>query len=293
MIQHAIEKAAVLIEALPFLQQFRGETVVVKFGGSLLEEEENYAALLRDVAFMEILGLRPVLVHGGGKAITARMQEEGVQSEFRNGLRVTDAQTVAIVDDVLNHVVNPRIREVLDRFQAPSIGLRGQELFEVRKHQVEQEDGSMMDWGFVGDVLGVQTRAVTEALAQGLVPVVTPLGRDEAGQLYNINADEAAGALARELQARKLVFLSDVPGILRDPSDAASLISSLGLSEMEELIEEGVIGGGMLPKLSGAVKALKAGVRKVHIIDASLTHSLLLELFTEEGVGTEILSEAL
>lgn len=291
MIEHAIQKASVLIDAMPFIQEFRGEIVVVKFGGSILEDESQYLDILRDIAFMEIIGLRPVVVHGGGKAISRNMEAAGIPPNFLNGLRVTDAATIGIVEKTLNGEVNPRVCSALNSFQAESTGLPGQDLFRVTKHtETDPETGEVLDWGFVGDVVSVETAPILEAVKANRIPVVTPLGSDEQGNIYNINADVAAGAMARDLHARKLVFLSDVPGILRDPADPDSLISSVSLNEVEDLIRQGVIAGGMLPKVSGAIKALKAGIRKTHIIDASLPHSLLLELFTQEGVGTEILA---
>jgi len=292
MIHHAIQKAAVLIEAMPYIQAFRGDTMVVKFGGSILNDASTYGDILRDIAFMEIIGLRPVVVHGGGKAISREMEKAGIPPKFVKGLRVTDADTISIVEKTLNGVVNPEVCEVLESFQAHSVGIRGQDIFHVTPHtETDPETGETLDWGFVGNVESVNVEPVLEAVKAGKIPVVTPLGSDGEGRIYNINADEAAGAMARELRARKLVFLSDVPGIFRDPADPSTLISTLTLAEMERLIEDGTIAGGMLPKVSGAVKALKAGIKKTHIIDASLPHSLLLELFTEEGVGTEIVSE--
>ena len=292
MLEHAIEKASVLIEAMPYIQAFRGETVVVKFGGSILDDDGSYAEILRDVAFMEIIGMRPVIVHGGGKAITRRMSDAGIPANFVRGLRVTDAATVAIVEKTLNDEVNPAVRRVLEDLNAPAVGIRGQDIFEVVQHEVaDPETGEMFNWGYVGDVQSVNVEGILAALDAGKVPVVTPLGRDREGRIYNINADEAAGAMARQLQARKLVFLSDVPGLLRDPSDPKSIISTLTLAEMERLIADGTIAGGMLPKVAGAVKALRAGIRKTHIIDAQMPHSLLLELFTAQGVGTEIVGD--
>ncbi|MDF3130715.1 acetylglutamate kinase [Kiritimatiellaeota bacterium B1221] len=292
MIDDAIQKASVLIDAMPFIQAFRGETMVVKFGGSLLDDEADYADILRDIAFMEIIGLRPVVVHGGGKAISREMNKAGIAPNFVKGLRVTDEKTITIVERTLNGEVNPQVCEVLERYQAHAVGIKGQDIFNVVRHtEKDAGSGEQLDWGFVGDVVGVNVEPIIEAVKAGKVPVVTPLGSDAEGQVYNINADVAAGAMARQLQARKLVFLSDVPGILRDPSDKSSLISSLTLKDVEDLIKEGVIAGGMLPKVSGAVKAIKAGIKKTHIIDASLPHSLLLELFTEQGVGTEIVAE--
>ncbi|WFB35818.1 acetylglutamate kinase [Kiritimatiellota bacterium B12222] len=291
-IDTAIQKASVLIDAMPFIQAFRGETMVVKFGGSLLDDEADYADILRDIAFMEIIGLRPVVVHGGGKAISREMEKAGIAPNFVKGLRVTDEHTIDIVERTLNGEVNAQVCEVLERYQAHAVGIKGQDIFNVVRHsEKDPETGKQLDWGFVGDVVGVNVDPILEAVRAGKVPVVTPLGSDAEGQVYNINADVAAGAMARQLQARKLVFLSDVPGILRDPADKSTLISSLTLKDVEDLIAEGVIAGGMLPKVSGAVKAIKAGIKKTHIIDASLPHSLLLELFTEQGVGTEIVAE--
>jgi len=291
MINQAIEKAVVLIEAMPFIQAFRGETMMVKFGGSLLDDESRVEGILRDIAMLELIGLCPVVVHGGGKAISRAMESAGIAPSFVNGLRVTDHQTVSIVEKTLNGEVNAMVCNGLEHFQAASVGIPGQEVFRVTKHvELDPATGETLDWGFVGNVTSVNVEPIKKAVAENKVPVVTPLGADEKGQLYNINADEAAGAMARELRARKLVFLSDVPGILRNPSDPESLIRSLSLAEVTTLINEGVIAGGMLPKVSGAVKALQAGIRKTHIIDSSLPHSLLLELFTEQGVGTEIVS---
>jgi acetylglutamate kinase len=291
MIQDAIQKAAVLIEAMPYIQAFRGETMVVKFGGSLIDEEDDYAEILRDIAFMEIVDLRPVVVHGGGKAISRKMEAAGIEPQFVKGLRVTDAATMAIVEQTLNGVVNPQVCAVLEGFNAHSVGIKGQDIFRVVRHvERDEETGKELDWGFVGNVVSVNVEPILAAVRDNKVPVVTPVGSDEQGQIYNINSDEAAGAMARELKARKLVFLSDVPGILRDPADPGSLIRSLTFKDVEKLIEDGVISGGMLPKVSGALKALKAGIRKTHIIDSSLPHSLLLELFTEQGVGTEIVA---
>lgn len=289
MIQVAIDKAAVLIEAMPYMQAFRGETVVVKFGGSILEDEEAYSNILRDVAFMEIIGMRPVIVHGGGKAISKKMAEAGIAPNFVKGLRVTDKATISIVEKTLNEEVNPRLRAVIDKVDAVSMQIRGQDILSVEKHtETDPETGETLDWGYVGNVTSVKTEVITSALDAGKVPVITPLGTGPDDHVYNINADEAAGAIARELHARKLVFLSDVPGLLRDPSDPTTIISSLSMSDVNELISDGTIAGGMLPKVGGAMKALQAGVRKTHFIDAALPHSLLLELFTDKGVGTEI-----
>lgn len=287
--QKVIEKAAVLIEALPYIQRFRNETIVVKFGGSIMDQTQGVRSILNDVAFMACVGLRPVLVHGGGKLITQRMKEAGLKAVFLKGLRVTDAQTIQIVERVLNQEINPHMVEMLESFGCRARGLHGDDILRVERHaENDAATGASLDWGFVGDVVGVDTAPIHAYLDAGITPLLTPLGRGPDRQVYNVNADDVASSVARSLQARKLVFLSDVPGLLHDPNDPSSIISSLKVEEVEALIRRGVISGGMLPKIGGAVNAVKAGVAKSHIIDSAMPHSLLLELFTEEGVGTEI-----
>lgn len=284
-----IEKAKVLVEALPHIQRFRGETVVVKFGGSSMDHANVVRDILEDVAFMSCVGLRPVLVHGGGKAISAQLKLKGVQPRFVRGLRVTDDDTVRVVEHVLNKGVNPELVHILNELGCPARGIHGEDILSVEKHR--DPAAPELDWGWVGDVTRVDDLPVRAYLEAGITPVITPLGSDETGQVYNVNADSAAAGLAERLRARKLVFLSDVPGLLSNPDDRKSLISTLRFSEVEDLIARGIIGGGMLPKIGGALKAIKAGVRKTHIIDAALPHSLLLELFTDRGVGTEIVAD--
>jgi len=284
-----IEKAAALIEALPYIQQFRGETVVVKFGGSIMESEDGYSRILQDIAFMECVGLRPVVVHGGGKAISRAMKEAAIAPDFVQGLRVTDEATMAVVEKVLNGEVNPHLVEIVQKNKGKARGIHGEDILRVEKMTgVDPESGASLDWGYVGQVCHVDIEPIQAYLRSDIVPVITPLGKGPDGHLYNINADDAATAIACALKARKLVFLTDVPGLLRDQEDKSSLISSLHLSEVDELIARGVISGGMLPKIKGMVDAVKSGIRKAHIIDSSMPHSLLLELFTNEGVGTEI-----
>ena len=284
-----IEKATVLIDALPFIQQFRGDTVVVKFGGSIMESEEGYSRILQDIAFMECVGLRPVLVHGGGKAISRAMKAAGIAPNFVQGLRVTDSTTIDVVEQVLNHEVNPHLTGIIQQFHGKARGIHGEDIIRADKLvDTDPETNQPLDWGYVGKVSRVDIEPIQAYLRSNIVPVITPLGKGTDGKLYNINADDAATAIACALNARKLVFLTDVPGLLRDPEDHRSLISSLHLSEVAELIDRGVISGGMLPKVRGMVGAVESGIKKVHIIDASMPHSLLLELFTTAGVGTEI-----
>jgi acetylglutamate kinase len=284
-----IEKASVLIEALPYIQKFRGDTVVVKFGGSIMESEIGYRNILKDVAFMECVGLQPVIVHGGGKAVSKKMREAHIQPNFVQGLRVTDEKTITVVESVLNNEVNPHLVDIIKNYGGKAHGIHGEDIIKVKKHSgFDPQTGEELDWGFVGKVISVDIEPVKAFLKADIIPVITPLGRGEDGHLYNVNADDVANAIACAIQARKLVFLSDVPGLLRDVNDPASLISTLSLEEVEDLIARGIISGGMLPKIGGAVDALKAGVSKTHIIDSALPHSLLLELFTDKGVGTEI-----
>jgi acetylglutamate kinase len=290
--QEMIQKANVLIEALPYIQKFRGEIVVVKVGGSTMEEKAGTEKVLTDIAFMACVGLRPVLVHGGGKAISKAMKEKGLTPHFVKGLRVTDEASAEVVEQVLNREVNPELVQTLEKLGCTARGIHGEDILSVVKHtEKDAETGSVLDWGYVGDVTEVDDDPILAYLHSHIVPVITPLGWGPDDKVYNINADDAASAIAQALKARKLVFLSDVPGLLRDPKDKSTLISTLKFAEVDTLIERGVISGGMIPKVQGAIKAIKAGVRKVHFIDASLPHSLLLELFTDKGVGTEIVKK--
>ena len=279
-----MQKAAVLTEALPYIQDFNGSTVLVKVGGSVMENEANLVSLLADIAFMDAVGMRVVLVHGGGKAISKALKESGIEPKFVDGLRVTDEPTMEIVRHTLNNVVNADLVKKLQSFKANARPLHGNWMFTAEKI-------TSPDRGYVGDPVDVDTRAVEEMLAAGIVPVITPLGTGRDGHLYNINADSAAAALAKALKVRKFAVVSDVPGLLRDPADPKSLMPTLHLAEVAELKKEGVISGGMLPKIEGCEDAIRSGVRKVHLVDGRMPHSLLLEIFTREGVGTEITDE--
>lgn len=279
-----MQKAAVLTEALPYIQDFSGSTVLVKVGGSVMEHEENLVSLLADVAFMDAVGMRVVLVHGGGKAISRALKASGIEPKFVDGLRVTDEPSMEIVRRTLNNEVNSSLVKVLQSMKANARPLHGNWMFTAEK--IVQPDR-----GYVGNPVAVDVRAVREMLDAGIVPVVTPLGTGRDGHLYNINADSAAAALAKALKVRKFVVVSDVPGLLRDPSDPSTLLPTLRLSSVAKLKEEGIISGGMLPKIEGCEDAIRAGVRRVHLVDGRMPHSLLLEIFTREGVGTEITDE--
>ena len=290
--REATRKAAVLIEALPYIQNFRGSTVVVKFGGSAMEDPETVSRVLADVAFMECVGMRTVVVHGGGKAISRGMVERGIESRFLEGLRVTCKHSIEVVRDVLNRKVNPGLVAGLIERRARAESLIGEKIFHVhRKQGTHPETGEALDWGFVGEPGEVNIGPIEALIAQNVIPVITPLGIGPDGKPHNINADVAAAAVAKALRARKLVFLSDVPGLMRDPTDEASVIATQHISEVRDLIADGTISGGMLPKIESSIAALEAGVRKVHMIDGRMAHSLLLEIFTDNGVGTEIIDD--
>lgn len=278
----AMAKAAVLTEALPYIQDFKGSVVLVKLGGSVMEIEENLDSVINDISFMRAVGIKVVLVHGGGKAISRAIQESGNTPTFVAGQRVTDEKTMEIVRRTLNNVVNPDIIRRLQRTGTNARPLHGNWIFTAEKI-VEP------DRGYVGRVCEVDIRPVVEMLDASIVPVITPIATGKSDQhLYNVNADIAAAALAKALKVRKFALVSDVPGLLKDPTDPESLISSLRLPDTAELKAGGVIGGGMLPKIESCEEALRAGVRKVHLVDGRMAHSLILEIFTRDGVGTEI-----
>ena len=281
-IDTAQAKAAVLTAALPYIQDFRGSVVLIKLGGSVMEVEENLESLMDDIAFMNAVGIKVVIVHGGGKAITKAIKMSGHVPAFVGGLRVTDEPTMEIVRKTLNNVVNPDIVARLCNRGANAKPLHGNWIFGAKR--IEDPDR-----GYVGEVVRVTARAVVEMLDARIIPVVTPLGTGvEDGHLYNINADYAAAALAKDLKVRKFVLVSDVPGVLKDPDDPQTLFSTLHLGDVETLRADGTISGGMLPKIESCCDAIRSGVRKVHLVDGRMAHSLLLEIFTREGVGTEI-----
>jgi acetylglutamate kinase len=290
--QKVIAKADVLIEALPYIQEFRDAIVVIKLGGSAMENEDQVSQVLTDVAFMECVGMKPVVVHGGGKAISKKMEEDGIKPTFVQGRRVTCAKAIKVVEKVMKEQLNPAIVATLKRAGAKVEGLHGDRVFKVRrKTEVDKVTGKAIDWGFVGEPEEVNVRRIMSMLNKKIIPVITPLGIGPDRKIHNINADTAAAAVAKALKARKLAFLSDVPGLLRNPKDPSTLITTLRVSDVKRLVKEGVISGGMLPKIESCVEALKAGVRKIHLVDGRMPHSLLLEIFTDKGVGTEILAD--
>jgi acetylglutamate kinase len=284
-----ISRSEILIEALPFLQEFRGKIFVIKYGGSAMEDEHLVQRTLRDVVFMEAVGVKPVLVHGGGKAITTRMREAGLKAQFVEGMRVTDAASLAIVEHTLDTVINPMIVETIGRFGGKAVGISGRSVIQAKKLAPQSRSKrEPLDLGLVGDVVGIHLAPIREALARDIVPVISPLGTDNEGTVLNVNADIAAGAIAAELGAYKLIYISDVRGIMRDPAQEDSLIPSINSDLIARLISDEIIEGGMIPKVESAAEALREGVAKAHLIDGRVSHSLLLEFFTNLGIGTEI-----
>ena len=283
------DKAAILTEALPYLQRFRGKTFLIKVGGSAMDNEELLSTLMRDIVFLEVAGINPVLVHGGGKAISTAMEATGLEARFLGGLRVTSPEAIATVEETLGNTINPELVDLINRHGGRATGIPGTGVFQARRIQGEGEDGEPVDIGRVGEVESCHTDDVLYATTSEIVPVVSPLGQEiDTGKTLNINADLAAAALACTLQPAKLVYVSDVPGLLADPGDPASLIPSVTPGAAEDLLDSGVISGGMIPKVRSAIGALQAGVDKVHFVDGRVPHTILLEIFTPEGIGTEI-----
>ena len=283
------EKANALIEALPYFQAFRAKTILIKMGGSAMEDPELVANVMRDIAFLEIAGINPVIVHGGGKAISAAMEAAGLEAKFVNGFRVTTEEAIEIVSKVLSSAINPCLVRMIRQFDCKAIGIPGTDIFYGEKTRIFEKDGSQVDLGRVGEVVGCNLANLENSIKAGIVPVISPLATElPTGKPLNINADLAAAALAKELRVSKLVYLSDVPGLLADPKDPSSLIKSINIETANALIANGTISGGMIPKIRSAIDALNAGVRKVHFVDGRLPHALLLEIFTDGGIGTEV-----
>jgi acetylglutamate kinase len=290
LVQDLIAKAATLLEALPYIQKFSGATFVIKYGGSFMDSPDPNIrnGVARDVVFLEAVEIDPVVVHGGGKAITRAMEKAGLKAHFIQGQRVTDAATVEVVDQVLSREINPEVVELINSLGGAAKGFAGTEIFTCRKLWLTGPQGEQLDIGFVGEVTGVNTAPLLECIAHGITPVISPTARGDDGQIYNCNADVAAAQVAIALKAKRLVFMSDVPGLMRDPKDPATVISHLRIEEAGQLKAAGIIDKGMIPKVDSAVAALRAGVDKVSFVDGRVPHAVLLEIFTDEGVGTEI-----
>jgi acetylglutamate kinase len=288
--QDLISKAGTLLEALPYIQRFSGATFVIKYGGSFMDSPDPVIrqGVARDLVFLEAVEINPVVVHGGGKAITRAMESSGLNAQFIQGQRVTDEAAVEIVDRVLSREINPQIVSAINDFGGAAKGFSGPSIFTCRKSHVTAPDGQKLDIGFVGEVTHVNTAPLLECIAQGVTPVISPTARGEDGRIYNCNADLAAAQAAIALKARRLVFMSDVAGLLRNPADPTTVISQLKLSDVDELKRTGVVDKGMIPKIKSAVAAIQSGVAKVSLVDGRVPHAVLLEIFTDAGIGTEV-----
>lgn len=282
-----IEKGDVLIEALPYIQRFNRKIIVVKYGGSAMLDEDFMTSVIQDITLLKLVGFKPIIVHGGGKAISRHIDRLGMDTKFINGLRVTDDETLDAAEMVLNSV-NKKLVQIVEQLGVRAIGISGKDgrLLTVKKKLSEGED-----IGYVGEVTKVNTDILLDLLEKDFLPIVCPIGLDENFHGYNINADDAASAIAEAVKAEKLAFLTDTEGVYMDPDNAASVISEMTVSEAQKLIDDGIIAGGMLPKIKNCMGAIKNGVSRVHILDGRIPHSILLEIFTNKGIGTAILDD--
>ena len=285
--QEVMEKAQVLIEALPYIQRFNRKIIVVKYGGSAMIDEELKKHVIQDVTLLKLVGFKPIIVHGGGKEISRWVEKTGMEPEFINGLRKTDEPTMEIAEMVLNKV-NKSLVQMVQELGVNAIGISGKDGGMLT---VEKKLSNGQDIGFVGEITEVNPKILMDLLEKDFLPIVCPIGMDKEFQTYNINADDAACAIAQAVQAEKLAFLTDIEGVYKDPADSSTLISELTVSEAKELIANGYIGGGMLPKLNNCMTAIENGVSRVHILDGRIAHCLLLEIFTKKGIGTVILGD--
>ena len=282
-----MEKAEVLIEALPYIQRFNRKIIVVKYGGSAMVDEELKKNVIQDVTLLKLVGFKPIIVHGGGKEISKWVGKVGMDPEFVNGLRKTDAATMEIAEMVLGKV-NKSLVQMVESLGVNAIGISGKDGGLLK---VDKKLSNGQDIGFVGDVKEVNPKILYDLLEKDFLPIVCPVGMDDEFNTYNINADDAACAIARAVKAEKLAFLTDIEGVYKDPEDKDTLISELPVSDARKLIEDGYIGGGMLPKLNNCIDAIENGVSRVHILDGRIAHCLLLEIFTNRGIGTAILGD--
>ncbi|MBR3039997.1 MAG: acetylglutamate kinase [Lachnospiraceae bacterium] len=285
--EKVLEKASVLVEALPYIQKFNRKIIVVKYGGSAMSDEEMQKKVIEDVVLLKLVGFKPIIVHGGGKAISKWVQKSGKEAEFYKGLRVTDEETMEIAEMVLNRV-NKSLVAMAEQLGVRAIGISGKDgkLLNVDKRLVDGKD-----IGFVGDIKSVDSKILFDLLEMDFLPIVAPIGLDDEYNTYNINADDAACEIAKAVGAEKLAFLTDIEGLYRDLNDPSTLISRITTTEARGLIDGGFIGGGMLPKLGNCIQAVEDGVRRVHILDGRIPHCLLLEIFTKKGIGTVIISD--
>jgi len=284
---HLIEKANILCEALPYIQKLAGKTVVIKYGGNAMQDESITDSIMQDIAMLKIVGVNPVLVHGGGPEINAMLDKLGIKTSFHNGLRITDKAAMDVVQMVMGGKINKNITAKLNSLGVKAIGLTGKDarLIAAKKAQ-KTVDG--VDLGFVGDVVSVNSKLLDMLCRDEFVPVIAGIGEDEKGQSYNINADTVAAEVAAALNAEKLIYLTDIDGIRRDPKDPSTLISEIGAAEIRAMIKDGSINGGMIPKVAACMKAIALGIGRVHIVSGLIRHPILLEIFTDSGIGTMI-----
>lgn len=283
-----LHKANVLIEALPYIQHFHGKTIVVKYGGSAMVDHDLKKSVIRDVALLKLVGFRPIIVHGGGKEITRWINKVGLETNFVNGLRVTDKATMEVAEMVLNKI-NKGLVSMMEKVGLKAVGISGKDGSILK---VDKKLSGGKDIGFVGEVKEVNTVLLDTLLDNDFIPVICPVGSDDEFHSFNINADDAACAIAKAVKASKLVFLSDIEGVYRDPLDKSSLISELTIPEAKDFLKSGSVGGGMLPKLENCIDAIESGVARVHILDGRIEHCLLLEFFTNKGIGTAIIGDS-
>ena len=287
MMEMWLEKANVLIEALPYIQRFHGKTIVVKYGGSAMVDDELKKSVIRDVALLKLVGFRPIIVHGGGKEITKWIGKVGLETNFINGLRVTDEPTMEVAEMVLGKI-NKDLVSMMEKIGLKAVGISGKDGSVLK---VDRKLAGGKDIGYVGEVKLVIPSLISTLLDNDFIPVICPVGADDEGHSYNINADDAACAIATAVKAAKLAFLTDIEGVYRDPLDRTSLISELTIPQAKEFLKSGNVGGGMLPKLQNCIAAIEAGVSRVHILDGRIQHCLLLEFFTNKGIGTAIIGD--
>ena len=283
--QKYLDKAEVLIEALPYIQRFNRKIIVVKYGGSAMVDEQLKKTVIQDVVLLKLVGFKPIIVHGGGKEISRWVSKVGKEPQFINGLRVTDGETMELAEMVLNKV-NKELVALVESLGVKAVGVSGKD---GNLLKVEKKYSNGQDIGFVGNITEVNPKILSDLLEKDFLPIVCPVGMDENYQTYNITADDAACAIAKQMHAEKLAFLTDIEGVYRDPQDPSTLISKLFVKEARDLIDSGNVGGGMIPKLQNCVDAIEGGVSRVHILDGRIKHCLLLEIFTDKGIGTAIL----
>ncbi|HEY8423415.1 MAG TPA: acetylglutamate kinase [Clostridia bacterium] len=282
-----IEKANILCEALPYINALAGKTVVIKYGGNAMQDESVINTIMEDIAMLKIVGVNPILVHGGGPEINAYLKKLNIESKFHNGLRITDQQTMEVVQMVMSGKINKEITSKINQLGVKAIGLSGKDasLIEVRKYQ--SPDG--VDLGLVGEIVNINTSLLEKLCNDEFIPVIAGIGTDEKGLSYNINADTVAAEIAARINAEKLIFLTDIDGIREDADDPSTLISVITVDKIKEMIQNGKISGGMIPKVTSCIKSIEKGVSKVHIINGTTPHPILLEIFTDKGIGTMVI----